>query len=122
MLFKRITIAILLLFSVFGLSNISYAKEVKKDMNQVLSEVDAKVQAALDVIPSGNNQNVVAAIKEITETAGELSANYKFEFERDKVVGKVRKAREAAQKSDLATAEQELKAAKEGFANLKKYL
>jgi ACT domain-containing protein len=84
----------------------------------LLKVVDAKIQEALDAIPSGDATAVVELIKEANETASELSASYKFEFERDKVRSKLRDARSAARKSDLSTAEQELKAAREGFAKL----
>ncbi|WP_347987670.1 hypothetical protein [Methylomonas sp. AM2-LC] len=87
-----------------------------------MKEVDAKIQAALDAIPSGNAEEVAGLIKAANENAGELSANYKFEFERDKAIGKLKKARDAAKKSDLPGTEQELKAARESFANLPKFL
>lgn len=122
MFLRKFFITVILFLSATAISDVAFAKETKKDINQVLQEVDAKVQAALNAIPGGNAQEVVSLIKAVSESSQDLSANYKFEFERDKVVAKVRKAREAAQKSDLSAAEQELKSAKEGFANLKKFL
>jgi predicted metal-dependent peptidase len=119
---KKIFITFILFFSMLSLSTATFAKEVKKNMPDVLKEVDAKIQVALDAIPSDNAQEVAELIKAANENAGELSANYKFEFERDKAQGKLKKARDAAKKSDLSGAEQELKAAKESFANLKNFL
>lgn len=119
---KKVFITFILFFSMLGLSSATFAKEVKKNMPDVLKEVDAKIQVALDAIPAGNAQEVAELIKAANENAGELSANYKFEFERDKAQAKLKKARDAAKKSDLSGAEQELKAAKESFANLKNYL
>ena len=91
-------------------------------MPEVIKEVDVKIQAALDAIPAGNADNVAVLIKAAHETAAELSANYKFEFERDKSLGKLKKARDSVKKGDLSATEQDLKAAKESFANLPKYL
>lgn len=119
---KKLVVSFIMLFAMFGLSGSVMAKEVKKPVPEILKEVDEKVQTALDALPSGDSQQVVALIKAANENAGELSANYKFEFERDKVMGLLKKARDAAKKSDFSTAEQELKAAKEGFAGLKKFL
>lgn len=118
---KKVFIAFTLFFSILGFSSAALAKEVKKSVPEVLKEVDAKVQAALDAIPSADSTKVASLIKEISENASELSANYKFEFERDKVVLKLKKARELAKKSDFAGAEQELKEAREGFAGLTKF-
>lgn len=119
---KKIFITFILFFSMLGLSSATFAKEVKKHMPDVLKEVDAKIQVALDAIPSGNAQEVAELIKAANENAVELSANYKFEFERDKALAKLKKARDAAKKSDLSGAEQELKGARESFANLKNFL
>ena len=91
-------------------------------MPEVLKEVDVKIQAALDAIPSGNAEEVGVLIKAAHENAAELSANYKFEFERDKALGKLKKARDSAKKSDLPATEQDLKVAKESFINLSKFL
>lgn len=119
---KKIFITFILFFSMLCLSGTTFAKEAKKNVPEVLKEVDAKIQAALDAIPSGNAEEVAGLIKAANENAGELSANYKFEFERDKAIGKLKKARDAAKKSDLPGTEQELKAARESFANLPKFL
>lgn len=119
---KKFFIAFVMFFALFGLSGSTFAKEAKKQVPEVLKEVDEKIQVALDAIPSGNASQVVELIKAANENAGELSANYKFEFERDKVMGRLKKARDAAKKSDFSTAEQELKAAREGFAGLKSFL
>ena len=119
---RKLVTAFTLFFALLGLSGTTFAKEVKKAVPEVLKEVDAKIQAALDAIPSGNAEEVVELIKEANESASELSANYKFEFERDKVMAKLRNARQAAKKSDLSKAEEELKAAKEGFEGLKKFM
>lgn len=121
MSFKKVFIASVLFFTLLGLSGSSFAKEVKKSVPEVLSEVDAKVQLALDAIPAGNAQEIATLIKDISENASELSANYKFEFERDKVVLKLKKARDLAKKSDFPAVEQELKSVREGFANLKNF-
>lgn len=119
---KKVFIAFTLFFAMLGVSGSTFAKEVKKDVPEVLKEVDAKIQVALDAIPSGDAKHVAELIKEVNENAGELSANYKFEFERDKVMQKLKKARDAAKKSDFSVAEQELKGAREGFAGLSKFL
>lgn len=121
MSFKKVFVTFVLFFSMLGLSGSSFAKEVHKAIPDILKDVDAKIQLALDTIPSGNAQEIATHIKEASESASELSANYKFEFERDKVVLKLKKARELAKKSDFSGAEQELKAAREGFANLPKF-
>lgn len=121
MSFKKIFITFVLFFSMLGFAGSSFAKEVKRSVPEVLKEVDTKMQAALDAIPSGNAQEIASLIKEASEVAGELSANYKFEFERDKVVIKLKKARELTKKSDFAGAEKELKEAREGFAGLTKF-
>ncbi|QPK62600.1 hypothetical protein IVG45_17355 [Methylomonas sp. LL1] len=118
---KKVFITVMLFFSMLGLSGSTFAKEAHKAIPEILKEVDAKIQAALDAIPSGNAQQIASLIKEASESASELSANYKFEFERDKVVLKLKKARELTKKSDFPAAEQELKTAREGFANLPKY-
>ncbi len=120
---KKILITFILFFSVLGLSSPAFAAETKTkvSLSETFKEVDARIQAALDAIPAGDAKAVAGLIKAANEKAAELSANYKFEFERDKVMGKLRKAREAANKSDLPTADQELKGAKEGFENLKKF-
>lgn len=119
---RKLFIAFTLFFALFGLSEATFAKEVKKSVPEVLKEVDAKIQVALDAIPNGNADEIASLIKEANENASELSANYKFEFERDKVMNKLRNARNAAKKSDFSKAEEELKAAKEGFAGLSKFL
>jgi hypothetical protein len=118
---KKFFIVFTLFFTTLGLSGSTFAKEVKKSVPEILKEVDVEVQAALDAIPSGNAQEIATLIKNAAESASELSANYKFEFERDKVVLKLKKARELTKKSDFSGAEKELKEAKEGFANLPKY-
>lgn len=118
---KKAFITFILSFAMFGLSASAFAKEVKKAIPEILKEVDTHIQAALDSIPSGNTQEIATHIKEASESASELSANYKFEFERDKVVLKLKKARELTKKSDFSGAEQELKTAREGFANLPKF-
>lgn len=122
MSFKKIFVTFLLFFSMLGFAGSSFAKEVRKSVPEVLKEVDAKIQVALDAIPAGDAQEVTKLIREVNENASELSANYKFEFERDKVMQKLKKASNLSKKSDLAGAEQELKAAREGFANLKNFL
>jgi len=119
---RKFYILIGMLFTLLCLSTPTFAKEVKKPVPQVLQEVDAKIQAALNAIPAANAQELAELIKAANENASDLSANYKFEFERDKVMAKLKNARNAAKKSDFSTAEQELKAAKEGFQNLKKFM
>ncbi len=119
---KKILITFIMFFSMLGLSGSTFAKETKKNMPEVLKEVDVKIQAALDAIPSGNAEEVGVLIKAAHENAAELSANYKFEFERDKALGKLKKARDSAKKSDLPATEQDLKVAKESFINLSKFL
>jgi hypothetical protein len=104
-----------------SLSATTFAKEAKIDNAQILKEVDAQIQVALDAIPSGDTTDIATKIKNASETASGLSANYKFEFERDKVVIKLKKARELTKKSDFAGAEKELKEAREGFAGLPKF-
>lgn len=118
---KKIFITFILFFSMLGLSGGSFAKEAKVDNAAVLKDIDAKIQAALDSFPAANADKTATLIKDISESASELSANYKFEFERDKAVIKLKKARELTKKSDLAGAEQELKSARESFANLPKF-
>jgi len=118
---NKIFISFVLLFSMLGLSNTALAEAGKK-VPELLQEVDAEIQAALDAIPSGNAEEVTSLINTAKETASELSANYKFEFERDKAMSKLNNARKASKKSDLPKAEEELKAAKESFANLKSFL
>ena len=120
--FKKCFIALALFFSLLGMADFAAAKETQQSAPELLKEIDTKIDAALAAIPSGNAEDVVALIKAISESTVDLTANYKFEFERDKVTAKVRKARDAAKKNDLSGAEQELKAAKEGFVNLKKFL
>ncbi|MBS3964677.1 MAG: hypothetical protein KGZ80_09325 [Methylomonas sp.] len=119
---KKLFIAFTLFFAMLGVSGTTFAKEAKKPVTEILKEVDAKIQAALDAIPSGDSKNVAELIKAANENAAELSANYKFEFERTKVMQKLKTARDAAKKSDFTTVEQELKAAREGFAGLKNFL
>ena len=119
---KKIVITFIMFFSMLALSGSSFAKESKKNMPDVLKEVDAQIQLALNAIPTGNADEVGVLIKAAHETAAELSANYKFEFERDKALGKLKKARDSAKKSDLSATEQDLKVAKESFINLSKYL
>lgn len=121
MSFKKVLVTFTLFFAMLGLSGASFAKEAHKAIPDILKDVDGKIQLALDAIPSGDSQKVASLIKEVAESASELSANYKFEFERDKVVLKLKKARELTKKSDFASAEQELKAAREGFAALPKF-
>jgi len=118
---KKVFITSTLFFSMLGLSGTSFAKEAKVDNAAILKEVDAQIQAALDSIPAGDPQKTGTLIKEISETASGLSANYKFEFERDKAVIKLKKARELAKKSDFSGSEQELKSAKESFIALPKF-
>lgn len=119
---KKIFITFIMFFTMLGLSGSTFAKEAKINVPEALKDVDAKIQLALDAIPSGNAQEVSDRIKVANEKAAELSANYKFEFERNKAQLKLKKARDAAKKSDFSEAEQELKAAKESFANLKTFL
>jgi len=121
MSFKKILITFVLFFSMLGISG-SVLAEAAKKTPEMLQEIDVKIQAALDRIATGNAEEVTALIKEIKDDAGELSANYKFEFERDKVIGRLKAALKSSKKSDLAGAEQELKDAKEGFAKLKSFL
>lgn len=121
MSFKKVLIALTLFVSMLSFAGATLAKEVKKSVPEVLKEVDGKIQAALDAIPSADSAKVASLIKEVAENASELNANYKFEFERDKVVLKMKKAREMAKKSDFAGAEQELKEARAGFAGLTKF-
>lgn len=118
---KRIFITVILFFTMLGLSGATYAKEVKRDNAEILKEVDAKIQAALDAVPAGNSDELATRIKEASETASDLSANYKFEFERDKAVIKLKKARQLTKASDFSGAEQELKNARESFAALPKF-
>lgn len=118
---KKIFITFILFFSMLGLSGTSFAKEAKIDNAAILKEVDTQIQAALDSIPAGNAQETATLIKQVSETASGLSANYKFEFERDKAVIKLKKARELTKKSDFAGAEQELKSARESFIALPKF-
>jgi hypothetical protein len=119
---KKCFITIALFFSLLGVADFSAAKETQQSTPELLKEIDTKIDAALAAIPSGKAEEVVALIKAISDSTVDLNANYKFEFERDKVTAKVKKARDAAKKNDLPAAEQELKAAKEGFVNLKKFL
>ena len=98
---KKIFITFMLFFSMLSLSGAAFAKEAKRSVPVVLQEVDAKIQAALDAIPAGNADQVAGLIKDANESASELSASYKFEFERDKVQGKLRKARDAAKNQTL---------------------
>lgn len=118
---KKAFITISLFFAMLSLSATTFAKEAKIDNAQILKEVDAQIQVALDAIPSGDSTDIATKIKIASETASGLSANYKFEFERDKVVIKLKKARELTKKSDFAGAEKELKEAREGFAGLPKF-
>jgi len=118
---KKIFITFILFFSMLGLSGTSFAKEAKIDNAAILKEVDAKIEAALASIPAGNAQETATLIKEVSEAASNLSANYKFEFERDKAVLKLKKARELTKKSDFTGAEQELKSARESFIALPKF-
>jgi hypothetical protein len=118
---KKAFITISLFFAMLSLSATTFAKEAKIDNAQILKEVDAQIQVALDAIPSGDTTDIATKIKNASETASGLSANYKFEFERDKVVIKLKKARELTKKSDFAGAEKELKEAREGFAGLPKF-
>jgi hypothetical protein len=119
---KKVFITFIMFFTMLGLSGSTFAKEAKKDVHVQLKEVDANIQAALDAIPSANADNLSALIKVANESASELSANYKFEFERSKAQGYLKKARDAVKSANFAGAEQELKTAKESFANLPKYL
>jgi len=119
---KKIIIAFALLFTLLGFNSSAFAEGAKRKAPEVLKEVDAKIQEALASVATGNAQELTSKISEINELAGEASANYKFEFERDKVRQHLKAARLASKKSDLAGAEQELKAAKEGFAKLANFL
>lgn len=118
---KKIVTTFIVFFSLLGISSTINA-ETKKKAPEVLQEVDAKIQAALDAIPSGNAQEVTTLIRAVSEHASELSANYKFEFERDKVMNRVKKAASLSKKSDLPGAELELKGAREDFVKLKNFL
>lgn len=118
---KKIFISFAMVFAMLSVSGATFAKETHKAIPEILKEVDGQIQAALNAIPSGNSTEIATLIKDASQSASELSANYKFEFERDKVVLKLKKARELVKKSDFSGAEQELKNAKEGFANLPKY-
>ena len=118
---KKAFITISLFFAMLSLSATTFAKEAKIDNAQILKEVDAQIQVALDAIPSGDSTDIATKIKNASELASGLSANYKFEFERDKVVIKLKKARELTKKSDFSGAEKELKEAREGFAGLPKF-
>lgn len=118
---KKIFIAFIVFFTMLGLSG-TVSAEAKKKAPEVLKEVDAKIQAALDAIPSGNAEEITTLIRAANETASDLSANYKFEFERDKVMAKLKDAGKLSKKADLTGAEQKLKEAREGFANLKNFL
>lgn len=122
MLQKKIMLVFVMLFATLGMSSPSFAKEAKKSATELLKEVDTEIQTTLNAIPSGNAQEVSELLKVVHETAAQLSANYKFEFERNKAMAKLKKARDAAKKSDLATTDQELKDARESFANLKNFL
>lgn len=119
---KKVFIAFALFFAMLGFSGATFAKEVKINVSDTLKEVDAKIQIALEAVPAGNPQQLATLIKDANEKASELDANYKFEFERTKVQQFLKKARDAAKKSDFPGAAQELKAAREGFANLKSFL
>lgn len=121
---NKIFVTFVMLFSMLGFSNVVLAEAAKhKAAPEVLQEVDAKIQTALDAIASGSNaEEVTALINEVKDTASELSANYKFEFEKDKVIANLTKARKLSKKSDLSGAEQLLIKAREGFANLKNFL
>lgn len=119
---KKVFIAFALFFAMLGFSGATFASEAKVNVSDTLKEVDAKIQIALEAVPAGNAQQLATLIKDANEKASELDANYKFEFERTKVQQFLRKARDAAKKSDFPGAAQELKAAREGFANLKSFL
>lgn len=118
MSFKKSFVAVLLFFTLLGLSGATYAKEVKKGNAEILKEVDAKIQEALDALPSKDANAVATLIKEASEIASELSASYKYEFERDKANIKLKNARNLTKKSDFDGAAQELTKGRELFANL----
>lgn len=115
---KKIFITFVMFFTMMSLSGSTFAKEAKKSNAEILVEVDSKIQAALDAIPAGDSKAIASLIKEASETAGDLSASYKYEFERDKANIKLKNARNLTKKSDFSGAEQELKNARELFANL----
>lgn len=118
MLLKKIFITFILFFTMLGLSGATFAKEAQKNNAEILVEVDSKIQAALDALPSEDAKAIGTLIKEASEIAGDLSASYKFEFERDKANIKLKNARNLVKKSDFSGAEQELKNARELFAKL----
>lgn len=118
---NKFFITFILFFTMLGLSGTTIAKEVRRDNAEIFKEVDTKIQAALDAVPSSNSEEIATLIKEASESASELSANYKFEFERDKAVLKLKKARQLTKASDFSGAEQELKNARESFSNLPKF-
>ncbi|EIC28509.1 MULTISPECIES: hypothetical protein [Methylomicrobium] len=118
---KKVFIAFALFFAMLGFSGATFA-EAKVNVSDTLKEVDAKIQIALEAVPAGNAQQLATLIKDANEKTKELDANYKFDFERTKVQQVLKKARDAAKKSDFPGAAQELKAAREGFANLKSFL
>lgn len=121
MSFNKTFATSILLFSMLSLSGSIFAKEAEKTTPDLLQEVDAELQTALDAIPSGNAEEVTSLIRAATATANELSASYKFQFERDKVLAKLKKASSLSKKADLSSAEQELKISKQGFADLKSF-
>jgi hypothetical protein len=119
---KKVFIAFALFFAMLGFSGATFATEAKVNVSDTLKEVDAKIQIALEAVPAGNAEQLTTLIADASEKAKELDANYKFDFERTKVQKILRKARDAARKSDFPGAAQELKAAREGFANLKSFI
>lgn len=118
MLLKKTFITFVMFFTLLGLSGTTIAKEAKKSNAEILVEVDTKIQAALDAIPAGDEKAIATLIKEASEIAGDLSASYKYEFERDKANIKLKNARNLTKKSDFSGAEQELKNARELFTKL----
>ena len=118
---KKIFITFVMFFTMLSLSGSTFAKEAKRSNAEIVAEVDSKIQAALDAIPAGDSKAIASLIKEASEAAGDLSASYKYEFERDKANIKLKNARNLTKKSDFSGAEQELKNARALFANLSSF-
>lgn len=121
MIVQKMFLVLALVFVMLGVNGTAFA-EGTRGTPEILQEVDGIIQKALDAVAAGNAEETVSLIRSAREVAGEAAASYKFEFERDKVIAKLKKATKLSKKNDFSAAEVELKQAREGFANLKQFM
>jgi hypothetical protein len=103
---------------------INYDRQlITKNTSDVIDDTVARIQAAIDEINKGaNNEAVVALIKKASDFSNEINANDKVSRENSKVRQHLKAAIAAAKSENLEESNAKLKEAKEELQTLKGHL